>query len=157
MTVLTPGLYTAVSAVPTTNWPWPQFTPLELACCCRKSCRGEYFHDPDFLDALGALRMRLARPLRLTSARRCALHNAEVGGAPLSQHRVAIAVDISVAGWGDEARKGLLVEARCLGFSGFGFGTDFLHLDRRQLKPPRTRPAMWDYNNGGIKKWTSCL
>ena len=149
------GLYLKASAFKPDRWLWPHFTPLELACHCGKFCGGEYYHDPDFLDALEAVRVRIGLPLRINSARRCALHNATVGGAPLSQHRIALAVDIYVAGWGDRARGALRKEALAAGFTGFGYGTNFLHLDRRRLTPPRTRPAQWDYNNGGMTRWIS--
>lgn len=150
-------LFKRVADVPAADWCWPHFTPRELACRCRKHCRSEYYHDPGFLDALEALRMRLGRPLVISSGRRCAIHNAEVGGAPLSQHRVAVAVDIVLAGWGDHARRALLHEAIALGFTGIGFGTTFLHLDRRVLPAGRTQPVLWDYNNGGMTTWMSYL
>ncbi|MGA9658222.1 MAG: D-Ala-D-Ala carboxypeptidase family metallohydrolase [Asticcacaulis sp.] len=151
------ALYRKVADFDRAGWIWPHFTPVELSCRCGKFCAGEYYHDPDFLGALEAMRMRLGMPLRINSGRRCPLHNAAVGGAPLSQHRVALAVDINVAGWGDLARGALLKEALALRFTGVGYGTNFLHLDRRHLPAPRTRPAQWDYTNGGMKKWTSYL
>ncbi|MDI7774984.1 D-Ala-D-Ala carboxypeptidase family metallohydrolase [Asticcacaulis sp. EMRT-3] len=154
---MTGRLYKQVSDFDATGWQWPHFTPHELSCRCGKFCAGEYYHDPAFLDALEAMRTRLGQPLTINSGRRCPLHNAAVGGAPLSQHRVALAVDINVAGWGDRARGSLLKEALAEGFTGFGYGTHFLHLDRRHLTPPRTRPAQWDYANGGMKTWTSYL
>ncbi len=150
-------LFKQGASVTRDGWLWPHFTPLELSCRCGKFCKGEYYHDPAFLDALEALRVRLGQPLVINSGRRCPLHNTAVGGAPLSQHRMALAVDISVAGWGDRARGALLLEAHVLKFSGIGFGTQFLHLDRRVLPPPRISPAIWDYKNGGMKTWASYL
>ena len=150
-------LFASALSVPDTGWRWPHFRPVELACRCRTHCRSEYYHDPAFLDALEALRMRLGRPLVISSGRRCALHNAKVGGAPMSQHRLAVAADIVISGWGELARRALLQEAIALGFTGIGFGTTFLHLDRRKLPSGRKGPVFWDYNNGGIIKWMSYL
>jgi len=121
----------------------PYFSPRELACpCCGETCIW-----PEALDALEALRQRLAAPLRINSAHRCALHNARVGGAPLSLHK-RLAFDIALAGH-DPA--GLLQAARAAGFSGFGFGQTFLHLDTRE------RPAHWFYGARSKAKWTSVL
>ncbi len=144
--------YASANAVPREGWRWPHFSPGELACRCGgRFCGGEYFHDPLFLDALEGLRGAVGRPLKINSGRRCRRHNAAVGGAPLSRHALAIATDVSVAGWDDEGRRRLLVAARGLPFGGFGFARSFLHLDRR---PRRTE---WDYSTGGKARWTGLL
>ncbi|MDE2182897.1 MAG: hypothetical protein KGJ78_07740 [Alphaproteobacteria bacterium] len=117
--------------------------PSELACpCC-----GEVCFWPPALDSLEALRRRLGAALRITSGHRCALHNARVGGAPLSQHK-RLAFDIALAG---HDRVHLAAAARAAGFTGFGFGQTFLHLDRR------ARPARWFYGNRSKALWTSHL
>jgi zinc D-Ala-D-Ala carboxypeptidase len=122
---------------------WPHFTPREIACrCC-----GEIVVWPEALDALERLRTALGAPLVLTSAHRCALNNARVGGAPLSLHK-RLAFDIALAGH-DPAR--LLAEAHAAGFTGFGFGQTFLHLDTR------ARPARWFYGTRSRRQWTSLL
>lgn len=118
------------------RWRWPHFSISELSCRCGgKFCAGEYWHAPDFLDALQALRQKTGRPLHLTSAHRCPQWNAHVGGAPLSQHK-QLAVDIHLQG---HDRFALLEDAKALGFSGFGLARTFLHLDRRAV------PAVWYY------------
>jgi hypothetical protein len=145
-------LHASIAGVSTAGWRWPHLTPAELACrCAGRFCAGEYWHDPDLLDALQALRLELGRPLRVNSGRRCRLHNAAVGGAPLSMHTRAIAADVSVAGWDDAARRALLLGARRLGFTGLGYARAFLHLDRR------LRPAEWDYQQGGTRRWKALL
>ena len=145
-------LYASPRDVARTGWRWPHFAPGELACrCAGRGCAGEYFHEPRLLDALEQLRADVDRPLRINSGRRCRLHNAAVGGAPLSMHRLRVAVDVSVAGWGDEARRRLLRTARTLGFGGFGYARSFLHLDLR------ARPAEWDYARGGSAAWKALL
>ena len=73
-------------------------------------------------------------------------------GAPASQHRLRTAVDISVTGWDNAARKALLGLVHALGFGGIGYAATFLHLDTRKLKP-NGLPAQWDYTRGGMAKW----
>jgi hypothetical protein len=133
-------LYPHPGAVPAADWTWPHFTPKELACpCC-----GEVCVRPDALDALERLRAALDAPLHVNSGHRCALHNARVGGAPLSQHKT-LAFDVSLFGH-DPAR--LFEAARASGFRGFGFGQTFLHLDTR------AHPAHWFYGQRSKAKWT---
>ena len=115
----------------------------ELACRCRgRFCKAEYWHAPEFLDALEALRVKVGRPLILNSGHRCAQWNAFVGGAPASMHKT-LAADISLAG---HDRQALLRSARETGFTGLGFGRSFLHVDRRK------RPAHW-YYHGSRTLW----
>ncbi len=100
---------------------WPNFSMAEMAC---RHC-GEAYVWPAFLDSLQALRTDIGRPFHILSAHRCALHNARVGGAPLSQH-LMLAVDISIKG---HDRVNLAARAKTYGFTGFGYYTNFLHLD----------------------------
>ena len=124
---------------------WPNFSPQELSCKCGgRYCRGEYWHDPVFLDVLQSLRDRMRAPLIITSAHRCALHNAAVGGAPFSQHKT-IAVDVALRGHDPHQ---LRREAERLGFTGIGLASSFLHLDRRR------RPATWFYGPKSRAFWT---
>jgi len=131
------------SVVPLTGWDWPDFPPRAIACpCC-----GEIHVDRGALDALERLQAELCEPLLITSGHRCALHNARVGGAPLSMHK-RLAFDIALGGH-DPAH--LLAAARAAGFTGFGFGQTYLHLDTR------ARPAHWFYGQRSKDKWTSVL
>lgn len=110
---------------------WPHFSPRELACRCNgRFCAGEYWHDPGFLDAMSALRLALGGPVRVNSGHRCALWNAHVGGAPLSQHK-KIAVDVALAGH-DPVR--MFHAAQAAGFSGRGLYQGFIHLDRGPMR-----------------------
>lgn len=106
---------------PNHNWIWPDFDPSEFAC---RHC-GENYIWPEFLDKLQHARSEVGRPFVVLSGHRCALHNARVGGAPLSQH-LKLAVDISVKG---HNRTQLLGACREAGFTGFGFYHTFLHID----------------------------
>lgn len=118
------------------SWRWPHFSISELSCRCRgRFCEGEYWHDPEFLGALEALRTKAGRPLIVTSGHRCAQWNAAVGGAPRSQHKT-IAVDLALHG---HDRFQLRDAASALGFNGLGLARTFIHLDRRP------RAATWYY------------
>jgi hypothetical protein len=117
---------------------WPHFKARELAC----KGSGEYWHDPDFLDALEALRAEAGRPLVITSGHRSARHNRRVGGAPRSMH-LTIAADIALAG---HDRKRLLRAAIAAGFTGLGLAATFLHVDRRPT------PTVWPYA-GSMAGW----
>lgn len=124
-------------------WRWPHFKPAELNCRCGgRYCAGEYWHDPEFLDALETMREKIRRPLIVASGHRCALWNAAVGGAPLSRHKT-IAADLVLAG---QDRHRLLRAAEIAGFTGFGLGATFLHIDRRAT------PARWFYP-GSETQW----
>ena len=103
------------------SWPWPDFTRAEMAC---RHC-GEGYDWPHFMDRLQAARHDAGRAFHILSAHRCALHNARVGGAPLSQH-LSLAADIALAG---HDKGELLSACRQAGFTGFGFYTTFLHID----------------------------
>ncbi len=80
---------------------------------------------PDFMEKLQTARTQVDRPFHILSAHRCSLHNARVGGAPLSQH-LRLAVDISLRGHNGRA---LFKACRHAGFTGFGFYSTFLHID----------------------------
>lgn len=110
-------------------WRWPNFTPEELAC---KHC-GEYYHDPNFLDRLQALRIRWGAPLIVNSGHRCEAHNKAVGGAKNSRHRF-IAVDIRTTGYDLAERRQLYALATAVGFTGIGRAETFLHVDNRPGK-----------------------
>ena len=60
----------------------------------------------------------------------------------MSQHKTC-AVDISLH---NHDRRNLLGKAREAGFTGFGLGRNFIHLDRR------AKPHLW-YYKGSRKLW----
>jgi len=103
------------------NWRWPSFSPAEFAC---RHC-GEMYDWPEFLDRIQTARSFVGRPFFILSGHRCSLHNARVGGAPLSQH-LKLAADISIHG---HDRRALLLACQSAGFTGFGFYQNFLHID----------------------------
>ena len=114
----------------------PHFQRPELECRCE--C-GLATFQPGFLDQLELLRRAYGRPMRITSACRCAAHNAKVSPqAPLRSlhigdretrpgHRGALAVDVAIGGMD---KGDLFAAAWRLGWS-VGWNKAFLHLDRR--------------------------
>jgi len=120
------GIIRSANDIDPVDWPWDNFTPHEIAC---KHC-GQVYYWPGFMDRLQALRDEVGKPIRIKSAHRCRIHNARVGGAPLSQHlRIAVDVDLKGHNRTEFARK-----ARKVGFTGFGFYQSFLHLDLGRLR-----------------------
>jgi zinc D-Ala-D-Ala carboxypeptidase len=119
-------------------WRWPDFKLQEFAC---RHCGETYFHS-DFFDRLQRARSIIGRPFVILSGHRCALHNAHVGGAPLSQH-LTLAVDISAYG---HDRLSLLKACQRAGFTGFGYYQTFLHIDlgrSRQWWSDQTARDLW--------------
>ncbi len=115
------------------DWPFAYFSPHELAsrgngAVCTVIAAGE---------RLDALRRLLGKPLVVSSAYRDPLHNARVGGAPLSRHKAGDAADILAGGI---PRRELLAAAENCGFTGIGLYRTFIHLDCRPLRP-LTRPG----------------
>jgi len=108
------------------------------------ACRhcGEGYHWPEFMAALEAVRISAGRPMRILSAHRCALHNARIGGAPLSQH-LKLAADIDLRG---HNRRALAGAAQRAGFTGFGYYQTFLHIDMG-------RPRRWHGSERAKQLW----
>lgn len=115
----------------------PSFSKKELECKC--GCGLARFH-PGFLNAIQGLRDELGLPMTLTSACRCAKHNAAEGGKPKSFHigdeanhngqEGAMAIDVATPN--GEFRGKLFAIAWARGFSvGWNAKKGFLHLDLR--------------------------
>lgn len=82
---------------------------------------------------LERLRVKLGRPVVITSGHRCAKHNAKEGGAQNSQHIYGKAVDIYCPS--STERHEVLTAALSLGFSGVGIKKEIIHLDIREDAP----------------------
>lgn len=109
-------------------WPY-SFKREEVACrCC-----GELVEDEDALQALDRLHDMLPR-IKINCGYRCPIHNAKVGGAPLSQHKLGKAFDLSLRG--PYSREEVVAAAQAAGFKGFGHYKTFVHVDmsRRSFK-----------------------
>jgi hypothetical protein len=119
-----------------TAWPYKYFLPQELAC----PRTGELVVVPKFVGGLDLLRSMYGSSLHLGSANRSDYHNAVVGGAPMSRHRLifADAADISTI---DRDRHLIKRLAKEQGFTGFGHYHTFIHVDMG-------RPREW-----GKEKW----
>ena len=107
---------------------WPNFLPSEMAC---RGC-GEVYWAPEEFDRAQRLRTLLNRMVHFNSTHRSAIHNARVGGAPMSMHK-KIAFDFSLvkpAVRNDElpTLQQKMVEA---GFTTFGLYGTFIHTDSR--------------------------
>lgn len=132
------------------GWPSDHFTLSELSC----PRTGEYYHDPEFLWRLERLRhLNGDKPLIINSAHRSNVHNAAVGGAPLSQHK-KIAVDIRLSGHDPGQLRQLAIQC---GFLGIGMARTFLHLDLRRpimnTAFPRDRLTEWYYGPSSERFW----
>ena len=109
------------------NWPWPNFSPGEMA----SKGDGSLKLSRRSMDRLQRLRDRLGVPLVVLSAYRDPAHNARVGGAKRSQHLAGKAFDIAVANVDPAA---LIEAARAEGFTSFGTypAQGFVHIDDRE-------------------------
>lgn len=125
--------------VPASIWPWPNFTPAEIAC----RGTGKIGIDTDALDKLQRLRDLLGVPLMLNSAYRSPEHNLAVGGALQSEHLKGRAFDVSMANLDPVTFE---AAARKAGFTGFGFyrRNNFIHID---TGPAREWGARWTVSN----------
>jgi len=103
------------------DWRWPSFAPQEIAC---RHC-GELLLDEAFMDTLQRQRDETS-PIVITSAYRCPIWNAMVGGAPLSMHKLGKAGDQALCG---RVLAHVEAQARRAGFAGFGRYKTFLHAD----------------------------
>ena len=109
------------SDVPKSAWPWHFFKPEEIA----SKGDGSLLVIEGALSKLEQLRTLLGRPIVILSAYRDPIHNAKVGGAPLSQHKFGKAFDIRLT-----MDRDMLVRcAREAGFSGIGLYKTFVHVD----------------------------
>ena len=115
-------LYTHWSLVPKQEWYWKSFTPRELA----SKGDGSLLVHFESLNKLQILREYIDKPFVITSAYRDPIHNAKVGGAPLSMHTLGRAFDISRQG---HDINELVEAAKIVGFGGIAYANTFIHLD----------------------------
>ena len=100
------------------------FTVEEMRCKC--GC-GYCDPAPLLLSMLDTARQLYGKPIYLTSACRCKLHNALSGGSATSSHMDGMAVDIRCS---NDADRFLLLEALwTAGFQRIGVRKDFIHVD----------------------------
>ena len=122
------------------------FQASEFRCRCKRPvCDARLEVHPDLLSRLNLLRLRVGRPLTITSGLRCAYWNDHEGGEKNSEHLTGEAADIA-CGSGRE-RYGLLAaifEGKTPLFTRFGVGASFLHVGVSATLP---REVVWTYQN----------
>ena len=120
------------------------FDSREFAC---RHC-GKDGISRELVDALEELRVRVGRPVVVTSGYRCPEHPVERAKARPGLHALGIAADVTVPGMA--ARDVYRAAVEIGRFSGFGLDEqrNFVHLDIRS-----TTPARWAYRNGHVVPW----
>ena len=131
-----PRVYNPYTTYPVSDWRWDNFTPAEVKCR-----DGSLMINKQAMDTLQKLRTRWGRPIKINSAYRSPDYNKSVGGATSSYHLQAKAFDISTIGWSLEDWKNFEALARQCGFKGFGFYSNFIHIDIGPAREWGTRPA----------------
>jgi uncharacterized protein YcbK (DUF882 family) len=106
------------------------FNREEFACKC--NC-GFDTVDVELLDVLTVVRERFNSPVTINSACRCEKHNASIGGAKRSKHKLGIAADIVVKGYTPIEVYDFLNRYEPLKY-GVGKYKTFTHIDVRQVK-----------------------
>jgi hypothetical protein len=139
------------------NYPHFDIAEFTCKCGCGFGSKPEDIAE-DLVHKLEILRVQMGIPLKITSAARCAKHNAEVGGRPNSTHLAgdpatcskiwvgkSRAADISTIGWtGDQKAKAVCTTL--LAGMRVGLAKTFLHFDvERQL--PTYEERIWIYAN----------
>ncbi len=122
--------------------------PLEpIRGCGKNECK------PELLEALEDFRAKVGKPVIINSAYRCPIHNAEVGGAPNSQHMLGEAADIRVTGMTAgqlEAIARTIPAIKGIGRADF---QNYLHVDVRST--PEIECWCYDGKGATIKYYTS--
>ena len=128
------------------EWPWPSFTPEEMAC----SLTGRLEYDPDFMNWLQALRYIHGKPMTISSGYRSPEHQKTLpGGRTTGAHVDGMAVDVKV--FGQDAHS--LVKL-ALGIGALGVGVHqtgpwynrYIHIDRwTSPEGLKHRPSLWNY------------
>ena len=104
------------------------FSRAEFACKC--GC-GQDTVDAQLLDILQDIRSEFG-PVNITSANRCPVHNAAIGGSSNSQHMKSRAADIQVANASPEEVAGFV--GIHYPDTGIGLYNTFTHIDTRGHK-----------------------
>lgn len=104
--------------------------------CKGKGCCSVTKIDTKLVEYLQKIRDHFEKPVTITSAYRCLIHNKNVGGASASKHRYGMAADIKVKGI---APAEVAKYAESIGILGIGlYETDkdgyFVHIDTRNKK-----------------------
>lgn len=112
------------------------FKRKEFACKC--NC-GFDAVDVELLEVLTMIREHFGQPVTITSGCRCEKHNANVGGASSSQHKLGKAADFQVKGMTPQDVQRALDAMLPKDKYGLGYGKTFTHIDVRE------KAARFDY------------
>ena len=112
------------------------FKAHEFRC---KHC-GEILIESGLIKILERLREHLGKPVVVTSAYRCRVHNKRVGGVPNSAHVRGYAVDIKCTN--SLERQRILEFLLGRGVKRIGIHLRFIHFD---LDPEKPSPRVWLY------------
>jgi peptidase M15-like protein len=122
------------------------FQPSEFLCRCgRADCDARTEVHPDLLARLNLLRMRVGRPVIVTSGLRCRYWNDKQGGVKDSGHLTGEEADLRAAN--SHERWELLAanfEGKTPLFSRLGIGRDFLHVG---VSTMHVNEVIWTYYN----------
>ena len=102
---------------------------------------GEYMC-PDFLQKLDMAREKAKIPFRINSGYRTPEHNEKVGGVPHSSHKKIPCQASDISTRTSKERFIILISLMAVGFTRFGIGKGFIHVDMDKEKPAN---VMWDY------------
>ena len=85
----------------------------------------------EHLNKLQSLRLRIGKPLKLTSAFRSYDYNKSIGGASKSQHVLGTATDLALPS--GMTMKEFKAHCEAIGFDGIGvyYNSNFIHVDSR--------------------------
>ena len=126
------------------------FTTDEMHCQCNYGC-GQNEMDDEFMKMLQQLRDEAGFAFRISSARRCELHNSDISSHHLKKgiHTYGKAVDILTGHVSTTKVLELIKQAQNIGFTGLGLNLRgdrkgrFIHIDNRDSD--FSAPAVWTY------------
>ena len=128
----------------------PNFSTAEMHCQCSYNCGQDEMND-EFMRMLQELRDQAGFAFRVSSARRCELHNSDISSHKTKAgiHTFGKAVDILTGHIDTTAVLKLIKQAQDVGFTGLGLNLRgprkgrFIHIDNRDSD--FSPPAVWTY------------
>ena len=126
------------------------FSTDEMLCQCSYGC-GQDEMDDEFMRMLQELRDQAGYALRISSGRRCQLHNSDISSHKTKAgiHTFGRAVDILTGHINTSSVLTLVKLSQSIGFTGLGLNfrgdrkSRFLHVDNRDSN--FSAPAIWTY------------
>jgi len=130
------------------------FSTDEMQCQCSYGCGQDEMSD-EFMRMLQELRNQAGFAFRISSGRRCQLHNQDISSHKTKAgiHTFGKAVDILTGHINTSAVLNLVKLSQSIGFTGLGLNfrgnrkSRFLHIDNRDssMDSPFNQPAIWTY------------